>query len=70
MIKFENVPYRRWIKKDDKCRLYETPQHKRIMTLIGRSIKAGKAVSYVHKIVNERPAHRAPYDVVSVRISD
>ena len=74
MIKFENVPYRRWrAPKRGPAYLRETAQHKRIMKMIGDAMQSGKAVDYALTIVDHESRkvyNGQPYDVVSVRISE
>lgn len=70
MLKIENVPYRIW---NSRGSLVDAKDGKRVMALMGREMKAGRAVQFVqHPPTNPTAPDKLPavYDTISLHIMD
>lgn len=67
MTRYENIPYRRWMRKSKSAPLMltETAIYRRLMVRVGQAIKSGMAVNMDHAIVGSEPMHGRTYDTVS-----
>lgn len=77
MLKMENVPYRKWGSGRYKGMLVECPEGKRVMALMHKEMKAGKAIDF-----RQNPPQTATppigsgriltgvYDTISLTITD
>jgi len=68
-----DLPYRKWGKAKGKPALCETANYRKIMKHVDQAMKAGKAVTMVHRIVgldwvNSRRGD--VYDVLDITIGD
>jgi len=70
-ITYEDVPTRRWRRRrgDGSLVLVETATYRKILALIGRTIRAGGAVDAHYRIVTPEPVADAVYETVSVHIN-
>lgn len=76
-MKFEacDVPYRRWrkIRFRRSFHLVQTNQSKRLMKVMGKATKEGKAVQFTHAVIASSDAggpDGAVYDTISLTIAD
>lgn len=80
MLKMENVPYRKWGSGRYKGKLVECPEGKRVMALMGKEMKAGKAIDFsqshpLNDGIDETTGKFIPhpsgvYDTISLTITD
>jgi hypothetical protein len=71
MIKFTDVPYRRW-RRDTKSSplvLVQTKASIRIMKIMGDEMAKGNAVEFWQSITDEKQVEGAVYDRISLTVS-
>lgn len=59
-VEFKNVPYKKWRRNASKYpshAMMETPDHRNLITLIGKYIAAGYTITYTYRAVDEPPVY-------------
>jgi hypothetical protein len=72
MIKFEDVPYRRW-RRDTKSSplvLVQTKSSIRIMKIMGDEMEKGRAVEFWQCITEDKPVEGGVYDRISLTVTE
>jgi len=72
-MQFKNVPYRHWRGPKTSphiCEPATNSAYQKVMNLIGKAIKEGKAVTIENVVVNKVARTDLPYDVINVTIED
>lgn len=71
MLKFENVPYRRWGMGGYNKRLVDAKEGQRVMDLMGKVMKEGKAVDFsMSQPLCVNPTPGEVYDTISLKVLD